>query len=500
LNTELKHFLEPEVKISEEVLNYNVSKDTETLLNHLQGDFPNNLMLKGYPGLNVPLYKTLNYHSAVSHTSQLIPETGEFEKKPITGLLLPKSSEFFASVNHQDGSVNVWNSDLHLFLSSRVSFKEVNQEFNREFQNLQKKDEKLMKEIRELEEENSRLSSDSSEEPQPTPEKVYEEIVMEKDTPVKPKVAPGQDFDDDSELEEEEEKKQPNEEENKQATLEDPKPSTPPSVIKTKAKSIIFEPNHQYLNDLINMGFSKEESTKALEAVKNESIELAVEKVFELKESEAKQQEVYMQSLAEDSIKKEKEKEEQEKQKQAEEQKKKEKEDKMLKNQEIINEKQAQKEQKEEKIQKMKAEIELVKSREIIDFAMTTSTEPSLSPIMLSAMVKSDSKHFLCAKTLSYHPRYIEKLTSKHVNSEKCHLDSYENISETPIADHPSEEMVNHLLSHCKFSVNTLMPLFVGYQSKANWKLEHNREPALIFKETSDKTISLEGFQEIYGI
>ena len=68
------------------------------------------------------------------------------------------------------------------------------------------------------------------------------------------------------------------------------------------------------------------------------------------------------------------------------------------------------------------------------------------------------------------------------------------------VQDDPSDEAINHCLTHSRFSVNTLLPLLVGYQTKRNWKVEKNQGPALIFNETVNRDIDLSMFNSIYGV
>lgn len=118
----LNHYLEYGTPIEEDVLKW-VETEGKNLTHYLQTRFPNNLMIKGYPAINVPLYKTINYHPPWMHTSNVGNEEHDFTPKEITDICTPKFSEFLMSANSEDGSVCIWNSQLHLFLVGRLNFK-----------------------------------------------------------------------------------------------------------------------------------------------------------------------------------------------------------------------------------------------------------------------------------------------------------------------------------------------------------------------------------------
>lgn len=135
----------------------------------------------------------------------------------------------------------------------------------------------------------------------------------------------------------------------------------------------------------------------------------------------------------------------------------------------------------------------------VLGFSMMTSFEPSETPIITSAVVRQKDQIFLNVKTASYIPEYLGKLFEKNNDSETSLLDSYEVVSSDYVAETPSREAKEHALNHCRFSINTLMPLFVGYQSKRSWSVTQNKGPALIFKETSNRLIQLKELTKVYG-
>ena len=72
------------------------------------------------------------------------------------------------------------------------------------------------------------------------------------------------------------------------------------SKLLEKPKQVI--PDNKLLQDLMNMGFGKEESEAALIAVNNESIDLALDKVFEQKKVAEDHQETSLQNIIEKSL------------------------------------------------------------------------------------------------------------------------------------------------------------------------------------------------------
>jgi hypothetical protein len=118
----LNHYLEYGTQIEEEALK-STQNEGNSLSDFLQSKFPNNLMVKGYPSINVPLHKTINLFPPWKHTSDVDQEKNCFVEKEITDLWVPKYSEFLISANSEDGSAWIWNSQLHLFLAGRINFK-----------------------------------------------------------------------------------------------------------------------------------------------------------------------------------------------------------------------------------------------------------------------------------------------------------------------------------------------------------------------------------------
>lgn len=118
----LNHYLEYGTPIEEEILKSS-QNEAKNLSDYLQTKFPNNLMVKGYPSINVPLHKTVNLFPPWRHTSDVDQEDNQFVMKEITDLWVPKYSEFLMSANSEDGSAWIWNSQLQLFLAGRINFK-----------------------------------------------------------------------------------------------------------------------------------------------------------------------------------------------------------------------------------------------------------------------------------------------------------------------------------------------------------------------------------------
>lgn len=312
-------------------------------------------------------------------------------------------------------------------------------------------------------------------------------------------------FDQTSELDEEEVKEEVKVE--KEAKAPEPKePASEPKEPEPVKKPKII-PDPKFLADLMNMGFSKEESEAALIAVKNGSVDLALDKVFELKKQAEDQQEASLQNVIQKSLDNLSKSGQNNKEKQTEEEKKKEEEDKkemerqlkLENDQKLKQEKEQQLEGLHRDIDRLRQAMEEVRKRDITGFSMVTSFEPTVSPIVASCVFSKDGKHYLNVKTVSYYHEYLNKVIKRNENTETCLLDSYEVVSLEAPQDTPSNEALQHALSHSKFSINTLIPLFVGYQLKRNWTLEKNRESSLIFKESEERMIDLGMFTEIYG-
>lgn len=190
---------------------------------------------------------------------------------------------------------------------------------------LQDKVKTLQKEIQDLDDQILKLSPSPPDEK--TPEKVYEDIIREHDEEEKenPRI-PFPSFDEDSDIEIE--KYNPPEEEKEVPLAFDPnkesgifhetknpflKEETASKKAKSKSKSKDksqgsapkgfakqkkeFVPKKAFLDDLMNMGFSKEDSIAALKAVNNESVELAVDKVITIQSNQMQNQESSLQTM-----------------------------------------------------------------------------------------------------------------------------------------------------------------------------------------------------------
>lgn len=193
---------------------------------------------------------------------------------------------------------------------------------------LQDKVKTLHKEIQDLDDQILKLSPSPPDEK--TPEKVYEDIIREHDEEEKENLRiPFPSFDEDSDNEIE--KYNPPEEEKEVPLAFDPnkesgifhetknpflKEGTVSKKAKSKSKSKSkdksqgsapkkvfakqkkeFVPKKAFLDDLMNMGFSKEDSIAALKAVNNESVELAVDKVITIQSNQMQNQESSLQTM-----------------------------------------------------------------------------------------------------------------------------------------------------------------------------------------------------------
>ena len=79
--------------------------------------FPNNLMLKSFPSLNVPLYRSLNLFPSVSHSIQKEHEPNWLIESMFTHVCISSNSEFIISANTEDGGVWIWNATFHCWKS-----------------------------------------------------------------------------------------------------------------------------------------------------------------------------------------------------------------------------------------------------------------------------------------------------------------------------------------------------------------------------------------------
>lgn len=247
------------------------------------------------------------------------------------------------------------------------------------------------------------------------------------------------------------------------------------------------------------MGFSQKESEFALIEVKNESIEVAVDKVFELKNKSEKKEstlQTMLQQITSSLIEatNTKNKEESVKENKDEIQ------ELLQKKQNLLEEKQRENDELMLEISQFTKKIEDLKKNEIIGFTIATSLDVNESPIIVSGVMKTVEGYILEIKTVSYFTQYLRKIIKQNINTETWLCDGYEMLIDEPVIENPSHKAVKHCLNHSRFSINTLLPLFIGYQTKRNWKLEKNLGPAQIFNESSNRNINLEMFTEIYGV
>ena len=309
----------------------------------------------------------------------------------------------------------------------RLNFKSLSRKELTELKKLKKKSQECDQEIETLEGEISRMSPDSAE--KGTPDKVYEDILNDVDvTPAiikKPSVSYSS-FDEDSENEEDEgntleEEKEPAKSEesktNDKAEVDD-KSEKPPKI---EMPALPVVPNNLFLTDLINMGFTQEESEVALIEVNNESIELAVDKVFELKNTESKPESALQKMLQQinntltgSGLNQDGEGENTEINKENT----KEKEELILKKEALHLEKLNERNQLIEETTMYALKSEKLKNTEVLGFAMSTSLEPSQSPIVVSGILKNEEGYSLEVKTVSYYTQYLRKLVKQNINTE----------------------------------------------------------------------------------
>ena len=236
-------------------------------------------MIKGFESINVPLYKTLNYYPASCHTTLMYSDSsGTIEpiRSMITHFLTTSKSEFVATANNSDGSICIWNSVLQLFLAGRINFKS-NIAQSKELDVLHQK----VKHIR------SQMKAKDD----------GEEIGEFK---IKNTIGIGYEYNSEND---------DLGENIKDIDLLQELPGLPLSAVNSFQSSVsstvvsgpAIVPDPKFLEDLMNMGFSKEESEQALIDVKNESIDLAIDKVFENK-NKLEDQNTNLQSVIEASL------------------------------------------------------------------------------------------------------------------------------------------------------------------------------------------------------
>ena len=110
----IRHFLDPQSPL-ENILSLN-HREKSRVWESLEVQLPNNRMLLGEPCSNVPLKVTLKHFPPSNHTST----TGRYED--IKYLLTHKQSSYMLT-GSEEGSVNIWNTNLRLFQVGITNFK-----------------------------------------------------------------------------------------------------------------------------------------------------------------------------------------------------------------------------------------------------------------------------------------------------------------------------------------------------------------------------------------
>ena len=446
----LSHYLEYGSVIEEDILHW-IYQDSKALSHYLESKFTNNLMIKGFESINVPLYKTLNYHPASCHTSLMYSKSSgwiEPIQSMITHLLTTSNSEFIATASNNDGSLCIWNSVLQLFLVGRISFKsDVMQ--NKEIDILQQKIKHIQSQMKAKEDEEdivefkvkstTGISYEYASENEDVVESLKDIDLLKElpGLPLSPTLSAANSF---------------------QSVTNNTVASEPAIV-----------PDPKFLEDLINMGFNKEESEQALIDVKNESIDLAIDKVFEnknkLEDQNSNLQSVIEASLTETSGTNDAESQKaQEEAKKLEEQKIKEQQELERQNkiQQYKLEKQKEIDDIEVKINNLNEQIKAIKNTQIKGLLMCTWTEPSNIPLVFGWTIKQDDKFYLQLKSVWYYNKYLEKVVENTKDASYWLLDDYcvtKNSSD-------DSDINTHILRNYKFSINTLIPLFIGYQTR----------------------------------
>jgi len=211
--------------------------------------------------------------------------------------------------------------------------------------------------------------------------------------------------------------------------VEESEASLPPKI-ETPEKPIIPDP--KYLADLMNMGFTKEESSAALISVKNESIELALDKVFEQKNQVVEEQEADLQNVIQQSMTKLQNQSQNDGNNEAD-IKKQEEEAKNEQLKKQLEENTKLKNQKVEELNNLQKELDQFTDKEkelrkcqIHGFSMVTSFEPSQDPIVASCVLTKNEKVYVNVKNVSYYQNYLEKFIKKEKDVEISTLDLHE--------------------------------------------------------------------------
>jgi hypothetical protein len=193
---------------------------------------------------------------------------------------------------------------------------------------------------------------------------------------------------------------------------------------------------------------------------------------------------------------------EEEEKKKEEERKKEEKLKKYEENRQLKKEKVQELENLKKALQKLEDLKHESRESKIHGFSMMTSFHSQKDLIVASWVLSKGDKHFLNVKTISYFSKYLEKFISNQ-DKGKWVLDLHESFTYQKLDEiqnkNDSQSGIQHALTHWRFSVNTLFPLFVGYQSKKNWTIERNKGPSTIFDETNNREIELKTLKEVYG-
>ena len=165
------------------------------------------------------------------------------------------------------------------------------------------------------------------------------------------------------------------------------------------------------------MGFSQKESEFALIEVKNESIEVAVDKVFELKNKSEKKEstlQTMLQQITSSLIEATNTKNKEESVKEN----KNEIQELLQKKQNLLEEKQRENDELMLEISQFTKKIEDLKKNEIIGFTIATSLDVNESPIIVSGVMKTVEGYILEIKTVSYFTQYLRKIIKQNINTE----------------------------------------------------------------------------------
>ena len=259
-------------------------------------------------------------------------------------------------------------------------------------------------------------------------------------------------------------------------------------------------PNESFLEDLINMGFQKEESRLALIAVKNQSVELALDKIFEnrnkveISQIEHQRDTKYIESCSEQTLATAKtlEKDKFETQSQLYSQ---------WSDKDAVNEHQSTVMNEDETPNSTPHQYwKIAQNTTIHSIAMLASSEPTLEPLLIWSVQSISNSYYLDLLSVRYN-KYLSNIVSKYQNYENLKLESRKVDAQMNLNKEECIQInqANIYYPISRFSVNTLIPLYLGHQAWTDWTPELGQPPSIILISGNSHQVSLDMFTKVLG-